>query len=67
MTWTTEPPKEPGHYWWRIHNGAQYCRLCVEYVYETDSGMWVSVGYESYDAKTFGGEWWTERIKEPKS
>ena len=54
MTWTTEAPKEPGWYWWRMRSG-----YTVPTQIYPDGSCLLGRPFE------MGGEWWPVRIEEP--
>lgn len=66
--WSKEIPVEHGHYWMRWPSGAK----TVASIYLENSGKhrirMISDGSYSdeSDSKTYGWEYWSEKIKEPK-
>lgn len=65
MDWTTDPPTRPGWYWWRDEFHPPQVQHVVLYAYaDTESPqLFCSFGF----VDRMGGEWWSERIKEPQS
>jgi hypothetical protein len=63
--WTTIPPTEPGHYWWR-ENPADTASVVVLIEHESGGNKWVT-GPGFHGGLPFvAGLWWPIRIDEPK-
>jgi hypothetical protein len=74
MTWTKQPPKERGYYWYRGDLDATRDNITPVVIYVSDGaycGMQPALrGWQPFldyasDIETFEGEWWDQRIPEP--
>ncbi len=77
MTWSKQPPTEPGWYWWRWRSDGYRWTLHIEA--DDDSGelfTWVPWSRHPFDDKRVmltdddlvpddGGEWWPTPIEVP--
>ncbi len=62
MKWTTEPPAEAGWYWWRPED---CIRGEVVHVRRFGGPLIVEHVGSMSEVRTFGGDWWPERVKSP--
>jgi hypothetical protein len=60
--WTTDPPNDPGFYWWRESHDSP--ARVLELV-ATEKGVRIKIGLSVLFPLYFGGLWHSERIKEP--
>ena len=65
MTWTSNPPKEEGWYWWKYKDG-----LHIEALYVYKSSIYpakFATQRNTYAelVEDLGGLWYSEKIKEP--
>ena len=68
MEWSKEPPKLPGHYWWRSKPGKHWNEVVfIESQFMEGFVAWQH-GQSGYvTLKELGGEWWPERLTRPDS
>jgi len=65
--WSTNPPTEPGRYWWRLF--PNHFPSVVQ-LYEPTDNPKVAVTIDEnvhvmFEASSLPGEWWPERIEPP--
>ncbi len=64
MTWSKQPPTEPGWYWWRQFPDSRPMAESVQMA-GGELRLVVEASGTGYDLEGYGGEWWLDPIAMP--